>query len=329
MWDFSIAKAIGALMRTWPFVALRLVVYFAITLAYLLATGTGAGIGYVIGNFGDDPSSFSVWGGLVGVGLVSAALYFAREYILYMVKAGHIAVLVEVLDGHAIPEDRSQIDYAQKMVRARFAQANILFALDQIIKGVLRIVTGTIFTIASILPIPAIQQIARLVNAILTLSLTYVDEIILAYNIRTRTENPWDSSRQAIVLYAQNYGTFVKNAIWLAIFMWGGAFLVFLVLLSPAAAVMWLMPGPLASWSFVLAILLAWSLKAAVLEPFAIACLMQAYFKKIEGQSPDPAWDAKLSSLSTKFRTMGERAAAWVRPPEPVPPASATMSATG
>lgn len=329
MWDFSVGTAIGALTRTWPFIALRLIVYFAITFAYVLVTGTSAGIGYGVGYITDDPAAYSVWGGLIGFGLTSAVIYFAREYILYMVKAGHIAVLVEVLDGHAIPDDRSQIDYAQKMVRSRFAQANILFALDQIIKGVLRVVTGTIFTIASILPIPVLQTAVKLINSILTLSLTYVDEIILAYNIRTRTENPWESSQQALVLYAQNYGTFIKNAIWLAIIMWGLAFVGFLFLLAPAGAIMYLMPGPLAGWSFVLAILLAWSLKAAILEPFAIACLMQVYFKKIEGQTPDPEWAAKLSSLSAKFRAMGERAAAWAREPAPVAASSTPKPATG
>ena len=38
------------MFRTWPFIALRLIVYFGITAAYVLATGTGAGIGYGVGN---------------------------------------------------------------------------------------------------------------------------------------------------------------------------------------------------------------------------------------------------------------------------------------
>ncbi len=42
MWDFDIGRTLGIMARTWPFIALRLIVYFGITLAYVLATGTGA-----------------------------------------------------------------------------------------------------------------------------------------------------------------------------------------------------------------------------------------------------------------------------------------------
>ena len=88
------------------------------------------------------------------------------------------------------------------------------------------------------------------------LSLTYVDEIILGYNIRLNSQNPFETARQGVVLYAQNGKTMVKNAIWLALIMWVLAFLVFLVMLAPAAAHPLLMPGALAGWTFVLAIVL-------------------------------------------------------------------------
>ncbi len=45
-----------------------------------------------------------------------------------------------------------------------------------------------------------------------------------------------------------------------------------------------------------------------MLEPFAIACMVQVYFKVIDGQQPDPQWDDRLSKLSGKFRQLKERA---------------------
>ena len=81
-----------------PFLVFRFLIYFGITLAYVLATGAGMGIGYFIGTIGDDPGAYSVWGGFFGFGLVSAVMYFVREYLLYLVKAGHIAVLVELME---------------------------------------------------------------------------------------------------------------------------------------------------------------------------------------------------------------------------------------
>ena len=154
--------------------------------------------------------------------------------------------------------------------------------------------------------------IVRFVNSVIRISLTYVDEIILGYNIRLGSQNPWETARQGVVLYAQNGTTMLKNAIWLAAIMWGLAILVFLVMLTPAAAILYYMPGALAGWSFVIALLLAWAVKAALLEPFAIAALMQVYFKVIAGQTPNPDWDRQLADASGKFRELKEKATAWV-----------------
>jgi hypothetical protein len=62
---------------------------------------------------------------------------------------------------------------------------------------------------------------------------------------------------------------------------------------------------------FVFAALFAWSIKAAIIEPFAVACMLQAYFKVTAGQTPHPEWEAKLDSASDKFKALGQRAGAW------------------
>ncbi len=65
-------------------------------------------------------------------------------------------------------------------------------------------------------------------------------------------------------------------------------------------------------WTIALAFIFAWAVKAALLEPVAIASLMQVYFRTIEGQTPDPQWEARLAQVSNKFRELGARAAGWV-----------------
>ena len=142
-----------------------------------------------------------------GFGLVSAALYFAREYILYLVKAAHIAVLVELLDGKDVPAGQGQIAYGAAFVKTHFAESSVLFGVDQLIKGVLRAFFRTINFFTAFLPIPALQQMIRIAEAIVRMSLTYVDEIILAYLIRTRTTNPWDTAKDGLILYARTTST--------------------------------------------------------------------------------------------------------------------------
>ena len=176
MWDFSIGRTLGIVIRTWPFVILRIVVYFSITVSYIVSTGAGAGIGYGVGHvWGEDgPFTFAMWGGIFGFGLVSVLFYWLREYILYLVKAGHIAVMVRLIDGHDVPGGPGQISHAQAIVRERFVEANVLFVLDQLIKGVVRVITGLIGGVVAFLPIPGLHGLAKFVSAVIRMSVTSV-----------------------------------------------------------------------------------------------------------------------------------------------------------
>jgi multisubunit Na+/H+ antiporter MnhC subunit len=327
VWDFSIGRSLGLMARTAPFIMFRMAVYFGIACAYVIVTGTGAGIGWGVGGFGDEDfrAGATMWGGIVGFGLTAGVIYLLREYILYIVKAGHIAVLVDLLDGKDMPDGKGQIAHARTVVTARFAETSVLFAIDQLVKGVLAAVTGLIQGIASVLPIPGLQQIMGLVRAFLRIAIGLIDEVILAYAIRSGSDNPWASARTALVLYGQNAGTMLKNAAVLTVIVYGLSFLVFLLMLAPAAAVVYLIPGAWSAGGVVFALIFAWAVKAALIEPFAIACMMQVFFKVTAGQTPDPAWDAKLSQVSKKFNAIKDESGLWT-PSSPDPAGSGSLA---
>ena len=119
------------------------------------------------------------------------------------------------------------------------------------------------------------------------------------------------------MLYAQNYMKFLKNAVWLWLIMWALTILLFFIFVGPALAMMALFPGEAGVFAFVVTFIMAWAVKAAVLEPFAIYALMQVYFKTIEGQEPNPEWDGKLAGASKKFRELTEKAKAHAPAPPP------------
>ena len=198
MKDFSLGQVMDLMRKTSPFLLFRFIIYFCITLCYILITGAGAGIGYGIGMIADNAPAGGMWGGLIGFGIAAAIMYFIREYLLYIVNAGHIAVLVELVEGREIPGGKGQIDYARQQVQERFATSSLLFGMDQLIKGILRAFNRAFLSIASILPIPGTTGAMKFINTIITLSLTYLDEVILAYLMKTRATNPWASSRTAI-----------------------------------------------------------------------------------------------------------------------------------
>jgi len=316
MWDFSVRKALAMMARTAPFILFRMAVYFGVALAYMLMTGVGAGVGWGVGGFGDEGfrAGATLWGGFAGFGITAAVMYFLREYLLYVVKAGHIAVLVDLMDGKTLSQGRSQIAHARAEVTARFGQTSTLFAVDQLIKGVLKAITGLLRGMMSIIPVPGARQIVTVVQAFLRIAVGFIDEVILAYAMRTRSTNAWQSAREGLVLYGQNYKVMLKNAAWLALIVYGLSFVVFLIMLAPAGLAVYLIPGAWSAGGMVFALLFAWSVKVALLEPFAIACMMQVYFRTIEGQTLDPAWENRLDSLSAKFRKLKEKAVSAVDP---------------
>ncbi|MGH9916844.1 MAG: hypothetical protein ACRD63_16340, partial [Pyrinomonadaceae bacterium] len=279
MWNFSIARSLGLMMQTAPFIMLRIAVYFGMAIAYVVVTGSGAGIGWGIGGLGDEGfrTNCTFVGGLAGFVLTAGILYLMREYILYVVKAGHIAVLVELLDGRSLPDDKGQIEYGKEVVMSRFAQTSVLFAVDQLIKGVIGTITGLIQGVAAFLPIPGLQSLISLIRAFLRIAVGFIDEVMLGYTIRTRSTNPWQAAQTALVLYGQNTGTMLRNAAFLTIIVYALTIAVFILMLTPAAALVYWIPGGWSSGGLVAALIFAWAIKAALIEPFAIACMMQVF----------------------------------------------------
>lgn len=311
MMDFKPGEVISLLVKTAPFLLFRFLIYVGISLAYVLVAGVGAGVGYGAGTLFGAGGAGSLWGGVIGFGLVGAAVYLLREYLLYLVKAGHISVLVELMEGRDIPEGREQIDHARQLVRERFVESSLLFGLDQLIKGVLRAFNRAFFTITAFLPIPGVQGLVKFINTVVSLSLTYLDEVILAHNIRVDSDNLWKSSRTALILYAQNYKAFLKNAFWLTFFVWALTLVVFLIILLPVAGLLALFPSTSGAMAVIIAMVFAWGVKQAIIEPFGMTALMQVFFKVTEGQQADPEWEAKLDRLSGKFRQLKEKATDW------------------
>lgn len=81
MWDFSATRALGLMLRTWPFLLFRLLVYFTISLAYVVLTAGGAGIGWLIGALGtaDFRELATLLGGVIGFCTTLGIVYLLRE----------------------------------------------------------------------------------------------------------------------------------------------------------------------------------------------------------------------------------------------------------
>jgi len=322
MLDFRIGRTLALLARTAPFLLLRLAIYFGIALAYVLAVAIGGGIGALFGHIGGQGAGGGGFGALIGFAAVSGVLYWAREYLLYLVEAGHVAVLVALLDGKPLPAGKGQLAWGSEVVRAHFATSSMLFGLNQLIRGVLRAFDRMTQGIAAWLPIPGLDSLAKLVDAIVRTGLGRLDQVILAQILRRGDDEPWAVARDSVVLYAQNAKGALKNAVFLTLVIWGLTLLVLVAAAAPVAAMLAVFHVHAGIATFALAVIAALCLKAALIDPFATLALLQAYDRITRGQAPNAQWSAKLETMSAKFRELAQRARDAVRAP-----AAATGSA--
>ena len=302
MLDFGTGRTLGLLARTAPFIVLRVAVYVGITIAYALAIGAGAGIGFLFGKVGGNGDSGAGIDGLIGFVIACGILYWAREYLLYLVEAGHVAVLVQMIDGKPMPEHQGQIAFGREAVKRHFASSSVLFGLNQSVRGTLSAFNGFTLSIASWLPIPGLETLVKLIDKIIATSLSHLDQVILAQILRKDSADAWATACDSVVLYAQNYKGVLKNAAFLTFVIWGLTLAIFLLVAAPIAALVGVFHLHAGLWTFALALIAAWSLKAAVIDPFATVALLQMYDKLTAGQTPDAAWVARLESISDKFR---------------------------
>lgn len=308
MGDFSIARSIGLVLRTWPFTVLRLIVYGVIVVAVVVAVSVGAGLGWGLGHIGDAREAAAAWGGVIGFGLVFFSVWSFRAYLLHLLTAGHVAAITLAARGGDLPAGPAQVRVALAEVTARFGEVHLLFVLDQAVKGAVAAVTGLLDGIGRLAGLAGLEGPMRLVGAVLRLSTTFLDELILAREIRLGSRDPWTTAREGVVLYAQNAPLVLRNALWLTALRWLGAGVVFVATAGPAAAAVWILPGPTTGWGLLFALALAIGLQRALIDPFCIACLMQVWERRIEGQTPDPTWDTRLAEASRPFRDLIDRA---------------------
>lgn len=310
LWDFSISKSAGIVVRTWPFVLLRVAVYGLFAAVFLVMVVSGGIIGHQTLPMVFDgmvPMQGGIFGAFGGMALGGLVLRILREYSLYMVKAAHVAVMVRLFDHGALPVGTTQLTFGWRQVRDRFAEASVLFALDQLIKAALDGIGQTMQRLGGF--VPGLRALFGIVQAIADIAIGYVDEIVLAQNLRTKSTNPWRTSADAVVLYAQNGGAMLRNAAWLALFLALAGICIFAVVAGPVALALGAFDGPVQIYGLIGSMVTTLFVLHVLLEPFAVCALMSVYFEQIDGQSPDPRWEERLDRTSpalAELRANGE-----------------------
>ncbi len=327
--------AVSLITRTLPFIGVNTAVYAIFFVISAIWFGLWGGLAWLSGAVLKIPVVPYVFI-IIACVAFGGLLKYARRYLLYMVKGAHISAMTELLKGGDLPGGMSQYRYGRQVIEERFKDVSVLFVLDSLVNGALRSLQNNLLRIVDWLPFSDMfDGLVRLATQIMKRAMTYVDEAILSYAVYRDEDNVWNSARHGVLLYAQSYKPILITAakIWLLGRVVG--FVLFLAFLLPAIAVILAVSNVVVQvLVVVMAFVAAWAIKAALFEPFAMAYTLVTYHYEIVGQVPDPEWDERLRSVSSKFRELigkaeenGATAAGFQPAPAPNPTGVAQSAA--
>lgn len=309
--------AFSLVSRTLPYAVARfgiLLAFSAITIVWLILTFGGAGF------LGDKVHPWLGVGWMVaGLGLYGYVWWLTVRYFLYLLQAGHIAVLTELITtGQIGAGPEGMFAYGKRVVTERFGQVNILFGLDLLIKGVVGAFNRTLNFIAGLLPIPGLQSLVGIVNAVVRAATSYIDETIFSYNLARGDDNAWRSSKDALIYYAQNSKDILKTAVWVVVIDKVLTAFVWIVMLAPAFLLLAVLPESWAPGGFIggliIAALFASNVRQAFLQPIFLVMVMTKFHVCVRNQAINLEWDQRLTGVSKKFGEIKEKAAAGWQP---------------
>ncbi|HET8985979.1 MAG TPA: hypothetical protein VFN03_09490, partial [Trueperaceae bacterium] len=298
-----LGEAISLIGKTLPILWVRLASYLVLGAALGVYAAAVGGVAWLLGRLWA-PLGVIVF--LIAIAGAFGVVRWAGRYWFHMLRAAHTAVLTEFIVTGKGPTE-GQLAYGKAQVLARFKDTSILFAVDLLVGGVVKFVVRTFTRVASVLPIPGLDGLAKLLERVAVMSTTYVDEAVLSRAYAKREENVWAVAKDGVVLYAQAWKPILANAVVLALLSFV-EFLGFLLILGlPAAAIAAAVPS--LGLTLGIGVLIgAWMLKLAVSDAIALAATLLAYHRATAGLEPDPAWVAKLDAASDKFRELGRKA---------------------
>jgi len=228
-----------------------------------------------------------------------------REYITYMIKAAHVAVIGELAINGSVPDGFGMYQYGVSKVKKFFAASNALFLLDRMISGTVRQIQRAIGGIGSLLGfIPGMKQVVNILNKFVDIVLNYIDECILAYIFLHEGQNVWKSACDAIVLYVQNWKTILKTGAKILLFL--GLFYVVFFLAFRGIFLGLISNGDFATAiiAYIMALLFVTVLKWGIVDSIIMINMMCGYLKVAYGAVPSYDLYGKLEGMSKKFKEM-------------------------
>ncbi|MEQ8676679.1 MAG: hypothetical protein RLP44_19455 [Aggregatilineales bacterium] len=307
MKSLNLSQAFSLMMKTSPIILVRLganLLFWFVAIIYFLIVGT---VAYLIGN-AVPILGFIVF--IVAIAGMGGLYHLAYKYVFYMLKAAHIAVLSDLLKHGKLKSNEGQLGYGKQRVQERFGEMSAMFVVDELISGVVRSFTRTVYRISRWIPgdNDAISTMVKILNRVIWYSTTYIDEAILARSFYEETDDVWDNARDGVVLYGMKWKPILMNAIALMVISFIPFIVALVIFALPVGLLISLISTKLAGWSIIMLLLLSWLVKVAVGDSFAMTAILATYYRETKDLTPDPEMASRLEGISDKFKDMTNRA---------------------
>lgn len=299
--------------KTLPFALVRTGIYLAFGTAALIYLGLLFGFMALVSKVGGSVGTFiGLLVFVAGLGGGYGLIHLAREWLLHLLKAGHVAVVTAFLTDGKLPKGKSQYEIGKQLVTEQFVDVNVLFVVDGLVKGSVRGFNRTIDNLMDMIPLPGMQSVAKWAGRIVDMAVNFIDETVLSYSLSKGDKNVWNSAMEGVVLYAQNYKQVLKNAAAMALLAWASYAVLVLALgipFWPAAYAFGTGGHSILQGVFVLTpFVLGFVLKLSLVNPFAMISVLVTFHRNALGQPISPEWQGRIEAASDKFRELKQKA---------------------
>ena len=287
--------------KTRPFcmakMALGAITVLLSTIVFLILLG----IGWL---FGDGGIFVEI---LLWVGATVGIRKLLMNYVGYLVKAGHIAVIAEAMKTGQVPKD--QVEYGKTLVQQRFLTSNVYFVVDKLVSGAVKQIQRGLEKLGNKLDfVPGMEALTGVAKIFVDISLGYVDECCFGWTFYNPQQGAFESAADAVVIYAQNWKVVLKGAAKTMLKVAVGLVGIVLAIFIPIGILF-----KIFKWSalvaFVLACLLTWIVKFAFIDSYMMCQMMVTYMEVAPTTQLTFDLYGQLSKISSSFRELRNKAA--------------------
>lgn len=304
------------LKQTTPFIWMRLLIYALFAVGSVILLALLVGISVLLLKWFGDSGVIMIFIIIATVGIIFGAYRLLERYVLYLLKAAHIAVLIELIEHGEVPEGKGQIQYGKERVQELFGTTTAFFAVDQLVSAAVKQIHRWLMRLGNLFgAIPGAKVVINIASMIIGFAINYIDEAVLSRVMKHKKENPesnvWQTSADGVVLYAQSWKGMIGAAAGLAAFNIVLSVTVFAIVLFPLLGLVNLISSDgdslLGALAFISALAVTLAAKKALVDPVATITMIRVYHAKTEGVEPSFDLRAKMLGVSKKFKDLVSR----------------------